>query len=237
MVILIGSIRKGEKSEKVFLFVHGFHGNKEEALAFAEVAVPKGYQVLFVSPILDMKEFVDDLSTREDDYYGCFSVKRLPNDISAFRIAGSIGLLFCNVSGLPFWTLYVLCGFSDMADGWLARKLHAETEAGAIWDSVADIVFVACCATRLLPVLEIPAWLWIWAGAIVIIKMVNQISALFVCKRFCFLHTVANKLTGLLLFLTVPALFWSMIPIAIVAAMATFAAVQEGHFIRTKQVF
>jgi hypothetical protein len=48
---------------------------------------------------------------------------------------------------------------------------------------------------------------------------------------------VANKLTGLLLFLTVPALFWSMIPIAIVAAMATFAAVQEGHFIRTKQVF
>ena len=39
----------GEKSEKVFLFVHGLHGNKEEALAFAEVAVPKGYQALFVS--------------------------------------------------------------------------------------------------------------------------------------------------------------------------------------------
>jgi hypothetical protein len=47
---------------------------------------------------------------------------------------------------------------------------------------------------------------------------------------------VANKLTGLLLFLTVPALFWSMIPIAIVAAMATFAAVQEGHFIRKKRL-
>ena len=39
----------GEKSEKVFLFVHGLHGNKEEALAFAEVAVPKGYQVLGIS--------------------------------------------------------------------------------------------------------------------------------------------------------------------------------------------
>ena len=114
-------------------------------------------------------------------------MKRLPNVISMLRIAGSIGLLFCDVSGWLFWTLYVLCGFSDMADGWLARKLHAETEAGAIWD--------------------------------------------------CFLHTVANKLTGLLLFLTVPASFWSMIPIAIVAAMATFAAVQEGHYIRTKQVF
>ena len=160
-----------------------------------------------------------------------------PNAISILRTVGSIGLLFCDVTSWPFWSLYVLCGLSDILDGWLARRLHAESKIGAILDSVSDIIFVACCATRLLPVLEIPAWLWICAGAIVIIKMVNQISALFVCKRFCFLHTVANKLTGLLLFLTVPALFWSMIPIAIVAAMATFAAVQEGHFIRTKQVF
>ncbi len=164
-------------------------------------------------------------------------MKRLPNVISAFRIAGSIGLLFCDVSGWPFWTLYVLCSFSDMADGWLARKLHAETEAGAIWDSVADIVFVACCATRLLPVLEIPTWLWVWAGVIVFIKIVNQVSALVICKRFCFPHTWANKLSGLLLFLTIPAMFLSVIPMAIVAAFATFAAVQEGHFIRTKQIF
>lgn len=124
-----------------------------------------------------------------------------------------------------------------MADGWLARKLHAETEAGAIWDSVADIVFVACSATRLLPVLEIPVWLCIWAGVIVFIKIVNQISALAVFKRSCFPHTWANKLTGFLLFLTVPTMFWSMIPISIVAAISTFAAVQEGHYIRTKQVF
>ena len=164
-------------------------------------------------------------------------MKRLPNVISMLRIAGSIGLLFCDVKGWPFWSLYVLCGLSDILDGWLARRLHAESKTGAILDSVSDIVFVACCATRLLPVLEIPAWLWIWAGAIVIIKMVNQISALFVCKRFCFLHTVANKLTGFLLFLTVPTMFWSMIPISIVAAISTFAAVQEGHYIRTKQVF
>ena len=164
-------------------------------------------------------------------------MKRLPNVISVFRIAGSIGLLFCDVSGWSFWTLYVLCGFSDMADGWLARKFHAETEAGAIWDSVADIVFVACCATRLLPVLEIPTWLWVWAGVIVFIKIVNQVLALVICKRFCFPHTWANKLSGLLLFLTIPAMFLSVIPMAIVAAFATFAAVQEGHFIRTKQIF
>ncbi len=115
----------GEKNDKVFLFVHGLHGRKEEALDFAEVAVPKGYQVLsidlpverepwevlpllnevrdflyenwknvsvransigawfallvfqnmkveqalFVSPILDMKKFIELMPQREDDYY------------------------------------------------------------------------------------------------------------------------------------------------------------------------
>ena len=164
-------------------------------------------------------------------------MKRLPNVISVLRIAGSLGLLFCDVAGWLFWVLYALCSISDMVDGWLARKLHVETKAGAVCDSVSDIVFVACCAICLLPVLEIPVWLCIWAGVIVFIKMVNQISALAVFKRFCFPHTSANKLTGFLLFLTVPTLFWSMIPISIVAAIATFAAVQEGHYIRTKQVF
>ena len=153
------------------------------------------------------------------------------------RIAGSVGLLFCNVTGWPFWVLYALCGISDMVDGWLARKLHAETKAGAILDSVSDIIFVACCAISLLPVLEIPTWLLIWAGVIVFVKIVNLLSALVVYKRFCFPHTLANKLTGLLLFLVLPAVFRSVIPLAIVAAVATFAAVQEGHYIRTKQVF
>ena len=122
-----------------------------------------------------------------------------------------------------------------MLDGCLARKLQAESKAGALLDSVADLCFVACCALRLIPVMQIPTWLWIWAGAIAAIKIVNQVSALIVYKRFCFPHTKANKLTGLLLFLTVPTVFWSIVPIAIAAGVATFAAVQEGHFIRTRR--
>ena len=76
-------------------------------------------------------------------------MKNLPNVISVLRIAGSIGLLFSDVKGWPFWVLYALCGISDMVDGWLARKLQAETKAGSFLDSVADIVLVACCAIRI----------------------------------------------------------------------------------------
>lgn len=56
--LIIGStpaLLIGEKSENVFLYVHGLHGRKEEALAFAEVAVPKGYQVLGVELPLESK--------------------------------------------------------------------------------------------------------------------------------------------------------------------------------------
>ena len=145
-------------------------------------------------------------------------------------------LLFFNPANAAFWVIYGLCGISDMVDGYLARRLHAESKTGAVLDSVADICFVACCAIQLIPVLHIPTWLWGWAGVIVAIKTVNQVSALIVCKRFRFPHTKANKMTGLLLFLFVPTAFWSIVPIAFVAGVATFAAVQEGHFIRIGRV-
>ena len=42
----IPAILLGEPSDKIYLFVHGQGGNKEEAIGFAEIAAQKGYQVL-----------------------------------------------------------------------------------------------------------------------------------------------------------------------------------------------
>ncbi len=163
-------------------------------------------------------------------------MKQLPNIITSLRISGSLGLLSCDVANNTFWLVYGLCGISDIADGWLARKLKCVTRTGALLDSIADICFVACCAWMLLPILELPQWLWLWAGVIVAIKVVNQLSALVMYGRCCFPHTLANKATGFLLFIAVPMTFLSIIPIVIVASVATFAAIHEGHFIRTNTV-
>ena len=152
----------------------------------------------------------------------------IPNIITSLRMAGSFGLLFCNVTGAAFWMIYALCGISDIADGWLARKLKCCTKTGALLDSLADICFVACCACRILPILELPQWLWLWAGVIVAMKVVNQLSALVRYGHCSFPHTIANKVTGFLLFIAVPMTFMSIIPISIVAAVATFAAIHEG---------
>ena len=159
---------------------------------------------------------------------------QLPNIITLLRIAGSMGLLFCDVMGVAIWIIYGLCGISDIVDGWLARKLKCVTKKGALLDSLADICFVVCCAWKLLPILELPQWLWLWVGVNVAIKVVNQIFALVMYGCFQFPHTLANKATGFLLFITVPMTSWSIVPITIVAAIATFSAVQEGHFIRRK---
>ena len=161
-------------------------------------------------------------------------MKHLPNILSSLRMVGAVALLLSNVSSSLFLVLYIVCGISDIADGWLARKIKCCTRTGALLDSLADFCFVACCAWKLVPIFELPQWLWLWAGVIVAIKVVNQLSALVKYGHCCFPHTLANKVTGFLLFIAVPMTFCTVIPITIVASVATIAAIQEGHFIRTR---
>ncbi len=164
-------------------------------------------------------------------------MKHLPNVISALRFLGAVCLLFFGVESCAFWVIYFVCGLSDMADGYLARKLGCESKTGALLDSLADLVFVVCCCFKLIPAVAFPKWLWIWGGVIVVIKVINQISALVMYRRCVFPHTVANKVTGVLLFVGAPMTVFleSIVPMVIIAIVATFAAVQEGHFIRTEK--
>ena len=58
-----------------------------------------------------------------------------------------------------FYALYTVAGFSDMIDGAVARKTDTVSELGSKLDTIADIVFVAVCLVKLLPVLDVPVWL------------------------------------------------------------------------------
>ena len=163
-------------------------------------------------------------------------MKSLPNNVTALRILGAFCLLPCDVKSTAFWALYALCGISDMVDGWLARKLGAVTKKGALLDSLADFVFVIVVGYKLFPWLRLPAALWMMIGLIALVKVSNAISSYMVKHRIEFLHTKANKLTGFLLFIGVMTIGQSyFIPIAwVIACIALFAAIQEGHFIRSK---
>lgn len=158
-----------------------------------------------------------------------------PNIITVFRAIGALGLLFFSVESPVFWVIYFACGISDMLDGYLARKMNATSEFGAKLDTIADIIFVVVCIIKLLPILEIPNWLLIWVGVIAIIKIINIVSGFVVQKKFVTVHSIMNKITGFLLFAF--PLTLSLIDLkysaAVVCIFATFAAIQEGHFIRS----
>ena len=155
------------------------------------------------------------------------------NTITYSRILLSAGLLFLPPDSAAFGTVYILCGLSDMADGFTARKTHTESEKGARLDSIADAVFVAVCAAKLLPHMRLNLWLWIWAGIIALIKLINLASGYVKCGKAVMPHTRANKLTGLMLFLMPAAMQIVNItyPVVAVCAAASFAAIQEGHLI------
>ena len=159
----------------------------------------------------------------------------MANTITLFRIAASIVLLFCPAFSPAFYVCYIAAGLSDMLDGFVARKTDTVSKLGARLDTIADFVLVVVCLIKLLPVLSIPAWLYGWIGIIAFIKVANIISGFTAQKKLVTVHSVMNKATGALLFLmplTIPAvpLQYSAI---IVCAVATFAAIQEGQFIRT----
>ena len=161
----------------------------------------------------------------------------MANTITFFRIAASIVLLFCPVFSPAFYVFYIAAGLSDMLDGFVARKTDTVSKLGARLDTIADFMFVVVCLIKLFPILSIPAWLYIWIGTIALIKVVNIISGFIVQKRFVTVHSVMNKATGALLFLL--PLTISTVPVKtsviVVCAAATFAAIQEGHFIRTER--
>ena len=159
----------------------------------------------------------------------------MANCITGIRILLSVGLLFCPALSPSFYVLYLLAGFSDMLDGPVARRTHTATPFGAKLDAVADLIFVAVCLYKLLPMLDVALWLYIWIAAIALIKIVNIVSGFGMQRHFVAVHSPLNKATGLLLFLlplTLP--FLSLRYTApLVCAVAAVAAIQEGHLIRT----
>ena len=84
----------------------------------------------------------------------------IANIITGIRILGSILLAFVPVFSAVFYTVYLTCGLSDMADGMIARKTNNVSSFGARFDTAADFLFAAVSLVKLLPYIPVPRWLW-----------------------------------------------------------------------------
>lgn len=159
----------------------------------------------------------------------------MANAVTVSRIILSLMMVFTSTFSGMFYAFYLLAGFTDMIDGYIARKTGSDSEFGAKLDTAADFIFVIVSLIKILPCTDIPVWIWVWTGVIALIKVMNGVSGFVMYRALIACHTRLNKVTGLLLFLL--PLSFEIFDIrytgAIVCFIATFAAVQEGHLIRT----
>ncbi len=156
-------------------------------------------------------------------------MKYLPNLITVLRLLCALTLFFTIPFTGLFWLFYLLGGFSDIIDGWLARKLKATSRIGALLDSLADLLFLLVLAYLLVPYFTWPTWLLLWLGVIVVLRIGAVLLALVKYRRPAFLHTYANKLTGLALF-AFPLLIFLLgftATAIILCLLASYAALEE----------
>ena len=166
--------------------------------------------------------------------------KHIANITTGCRIFGSALLLFFPVFSVQFYILYLFCGFTDMVDGTIARKTNSTSNFGSRFDTVADFVFVAVSLIKILPAIQLPKFLWIWLSVIAIIKFSNIMMGIIYKKKLISLHTIMNKITGILLFLLPLTLHFIELKYSsvVVCSIATFSAIQEGYYFRTgREIF
>ena len=158
--------------------------------------------------------------------------KHIANIITGSRIVLSLPLLFIPLSSAWFYALYLLCGFTDMIDGTVARKIKCASEFGARLDTVSDFVFMTVALIKFVSYLHIPTGLWIWIGVIAMIKLGNAVWGFVRTGKITFPHTVLNKITGLLLFLLpmIISLIELTYTLPFVCAVATAAAIHEVYY-------
>jgi len=165
-------------------------------------------------------------------------MKNIANYISISRIIMSIILLVTKTLTLPFYIVYIYCGVSDILDGFISRKYNIQSELGSKLDSIADITFVFTALVKIIPFLKLSNYIYLWIIIIIIIKVFNIIFGYVYYKKIMFHHSIANKITGLILFIS-PLIILnidSAIIVISICLVATFSAIQEGFYIKLKKI-
>ena len=163
--------------------------------------------------------------------------KYFANIITGSRVAFSLPLLIIPLSSAWFYILYLLCGLTDMIDGAIARKTGSVSKFGARLDTASDFVFMFVCGVKILPLIHIPVWLWVWITLIALIKIFNITLVFIRKKKLISIHSVLNKITGFALFFFPLSLTFGepIYSVATICLLATIAAMQEVCFIAKGQ--
>lgn len=122
--------------------------------------------------------------------------KHLANIVTSSRIVGAVVLFLCKDITPFFLIVYVLCGFTDLIDGPIARKTNSSSTLGATLDTVGDVGTYLALTKILIKNKLVPWWILVW---IVSAGVFFGICALVSKKRFNKMylpHTYLGKIFG-----------------------------------------
>jgi Phosphatidylglycerophosphate synthase len=156
-------------------------------------------------------------------------LKFLPNLITGIRLLGSLLFLFVRPFSVIFFVIYFICGLSDVLDGMIARRMRTCSQFGAALDSVSDALFIGIILFVIIPYVHCSHWMLLWIGVIALVRCISLAVGFLKYHKLAFLHTYANKATGLLLFFApflinqfgMTAAFW------LVCCPASISAIEE----------
>lgn len=122
--------------------------------------------------------------------------KHLANIVTLSRVVGAVALFCMNSISQAFLAVYVFCGFTDLIDGPIARKMNSSSELGATLDTVGDVLTYLALTKILVKQKAVPLWILIW---IISAGILFGGCAMVSKKRFDKLylpHTYLGKIFG-----------------------------------------
>jgi CDP-diacylglycerol--glycerol-3-phosphate 3-phosphatidyltransferase len=156
-------------------------------------------------------------------------MKVIPNCISISRIIFSLILIYIKPLSLDFYAIYIICGFSDIIDGFIARITDTTSSLGAKLDSMADIMMIGVLLFLLYPIVNPKIEIVIWIILIAMIRLLSMVVVMKKYKTFASIHTYGNKITGIVLFvfpILLPHINTTVL-IYIICVIASISAIEE----------
>jgi CDP-diacylglycerol---glycerol-3-phosphate 3-phosphatidyltransferase len=172
---------------------------------------------------------ISETTYAHTENWGGDELKTIPNYISFSRIIFSLILIFVKPLSVAFYIIYIICGFSDIVDGFIARKTVTTSLLGAKLDSIADMIMIGVLLFVLYPIINPATEIVIWIISIAIIRLASMVLALEKYKIFASIHTYGNKTTGIVLFifpLLLPYVNTTVL-MYIICAVASISAIEE----------
>ena len=163
----------------------------------------------------------------------------MANIITLIRIGLAISLLFIRKYSPLFLILYSICGFTDILDGYIARKTKTESNFGAKLDTISDLLFFIVMFIIMFDIFIKDIIFIVFIIIILLIRILSIIIVLKKYNKFAILHTYTNKLTGFILFF-IPFFIYlddANIVMYIIGVIALISSIEELAInIKSKQL-